>query len=86
MSISWLKASDDKKSFKIFESFGMDVYKVNDLDKTDEKIKELVDKKYTTIVLSNEVAGFSQDIIKKYNKIENINIIIAPNHNKDNYT
>lgn len=86
MSISWLKASDDKKSFKIFESFGMDVYKVNDLDKTDEKIKELVDKKYTTIVLSNEVAGFSQDIIKKYNKIENINIIIAPSHNKDNYT
>lgn len=86
MSISWLKASDDKKSFKIFESFGMDVYKVNDLDKTDEKIKELVDKKYTTIVLSNEVAGFSQDIIKKYNKIENVNIIIAPNHNKDNYT
>lgn len=86
MSISWLKGSNDKKSFKIFESFGMDVYKVNDLEKTDEKIKELVDKKYTTIVLSNEVAGFSQDIIKKYNKIENVNIIIAPNHNKDNYT
>lgn len=86
MSISWLKGSNDKKSFKIFESFGMDVYKVNDLDKTDEKIKELVDKKYTTIVLSNEIAGFSQDIIKKYNKIENVNIIIAPNHNKDNYT
>lgn len=86
MSISWLKGSNDKKSFKIFESFGMDVYKVNDLEKTDEKIKELVDKKYTTIVLSNEVAGFSQDIIKKYNKIENVNIIIAPSHNKDNYT
>lgn len=86
MSISWLKASDDKKSFKIFESFGMDVYKVNDLDKTDEKIKELVDKKYTTIVLSNEIAGFSQDIIKKYNKIENVNIIIAPSHNRNNYT
>lgn len=86
MSISWLKGSNDKKSFKIFESFGMDVYKVNDLEKIDEKIKELVDKKYTTIVLSNEVAGFSQDIIKKYNKIENVNIIIAPSHNKDNYT
>lgn len=86
VSISWIKGSNDKKSFKIFESFGMDVYKINDLEKTDEKIKELVDKKYTTIVLSNEVAGFSQDIIKKYNKIENVNIIIAPSHNKDNYT
>ena len=39
MSISWLKASSDRKSFKIFESFGMDVYKINDLEKTDEKIK-----------------------------------------------
>lgn len=86
MSISWLKGSNDKKSFKIFESFGLDVYKINDLEKTDEKIKELVDKKYTTIVVSNEVAGFSQDIIKKYNKIENVNIIIAPSHNKNNYT
>ena len=38
MSISWLKASSDRKSFKIFESFGMDVYKINDLEKTDEKI------------------------------------------------
>jgi hypothetical protein len=86
MSISWLKASNDRKSFKIFESFGMDVYKINDLEKTDEKIRELVDKNYTTIVISNEVASFSEDIIKKYNRIENVNIIIAPGHNKDNYT
>ena len=54
--------------------------------KTDEKIRELVDKNYTTIVVSNEVASFSEDIIKKYNRIENVNIIIAPGHNKDNYT
>ena len=58
---------------------------VND-EKTDEKIRELVDKNYTTIVVSNEVASFSEDIIKKYNRIENVNIIIAPGHNKDNYT
>ena len=61
-------------------------YKVNDLEKTDEKIRELVDKNYTTIVVSNEVASFSEDIIKKYNRIESVNIIIAPGHNKDNYT
>ena len=86
MSISWLKSSNDRKSFKIFESFGMDVYKISDLEKTDEKIKELVDKNYTTIVLSNEVANFSEDIIKKYNRTENVNIIIAPSHNKTDYT
>lgn len=33
--------------------------------------------------MSNEVAGFSEDIIKKYAKDSDINIIIAPNHNKD---
>lgn len=82
MSISWLKASSDIKSFKIFEVLGMDVYKISDLDKVDHKIKELIDQNYSTIVLSNEIAGFSEDIIKKYNKVDNINIIIAPMHNK----
>lgn len=78
MSISWLKSSNDNKSFRIFKNLGFDVFEINDLDKTDEKIKELVDQKYTTIVLSNEVASFSGDIINKYNKKENINIVIAP--------
>lgn len=82
MRISWLKSSNDNKSFKIFKNLGFDVYEIRDFDKTDEKIKELVDQKYTTIVLSNEVASFSGDIINKYNKKENINIFIAPK--KDN--
>ena len=82
MRISWLKSSNDNKSFKIFKNLGFDVYEIRDLDKIDEKIKELVDQKYTTIVLSNEVASFSGDIINKYNKKENINIFIAPK--KDN--
>ena len=60
---------------------GMAVYEIEDLDKTDEKIKELVEQKYNTIVLSNEVASFSEDIIKKYSKTEDINIIIAPSKN-----
>ena len=86
MSISWLKASSDRKSFNIYERIGMEEYKKNELEKPDEKIRELVDKKYKNIVVSNEVASFSEDIIKKYNRIENVNIIIAPGHNKDNYT
>lgn len=86
MAISWIKSSNDNRSFKIFKNLGMDVYEVDDLDKIDEKIKELVEQQYNTIVISNEVAGFSQDIIKKYNKKENINIIIAPSHNKTDNT
>lgn len=86
MAISWIKSSKDNKSFKIFKNLGMDVYEIDDLEKTDEKIRELVQQKYNTIVISNEVAGFSQDIIKKYNKTENVNIIIAPGHNKTDNT
>ena len=86
MAISWVKSSKDNKSFKVFKNLGMDVYEIDDLEKTDEKIRELVEQKYNTIVLSNEVASFSEDIIKKYGKAENINIIIAPSHNKTNNT
>ncbi len=78
MGISWLKSSNDNKSFRLFKGLGMDVYEIDDLEQTDEKIKELVEQKYNTIVISNEVASFSEDIIKKYNKTEDINIIIAP--------
>jgi len=86
MAISWVKSSKDNKSFKVFKNLGMDVYEIDDLEKTDEKIRELVEQKYNMIVLSNEVASFSEDIIKKYGKAENINIIIAPSHNKNDYT
>lgn len=78
MEISCLKSAGDKKSFKLFKGLGMDVYDIDNLENTDEKIKELIQQNYNTIIISNEVANFSQDIIKKYKKTENINIIIAP--------
>ncbi len=78
MKISCLKGKNDENSFKIFKNFGVDVYEVEDYDKTDETLKQLVNQKYTTIWITNELAGFSEDIIKKYSKNDNINIIIAP--------
>lgn len=79
MKISWIKYREDKDSFKILKNLGLDVFEVEDLDKTDHKIKELVDQNYNTIILSNEIANFSEDIFTKYMKDKNINIIIAPN-------
>lgn len=78
MEITFLKGSNDKKSFKLFENLGVEINEVDDLEKTDDKIKELINKKYTTIVMTNELAGFSESIIKKYNKTKDIKIIIAP--------
>lgn len=76
MKILWLKAKNDNKSFRFQKNMGLDVYEIDDLEQTDAKISELANE-YHTIVLSNEVAGFSSDIIKRYAKDDNINIIIA---------
>ena len=78
MNFVMLKGSNDKKSFKLFKTLGAQVEEIEDLEKTDEKIKELVYKNYRTIIMTNEVAGFSESIIKKYNKTDDIKIIIAP--------
>ena len=69
MKISWIKYKEDD-SFKIFRNLGMDVYDIDDFDMVDNKLKELIDNNYKTIILSNEVASFSEDIIKKYQKLD----------------
>lgn len=80
--MSWLKYKEDNSSFRFFKNIGMDVYEIEDLEQTDMKLQELVKNDYRTIIISNEVAGFSEDIIKKYAKDSEVNIIIAPNkHN-----
>ena len=78
MKFVMLKGCNDKKSFRVFETLGAEVEQIEDLEKTDDKIKELVCRNYRTIVMTNEVASFSESIIKKYNKAEDIKIIITP--------
>ena len=78
MKIIWIKGSNDKKSFKVFESLGADIEEVEDLDNTDKKIKELIKKNYTTFVMTDEIASFSEDLVKKYRKRDDIKFIIVP--------
>ena len=77
MKISWIKYANDTKSFFFFFKLGFDVFKLQDLEQTDKKIEELVKKQYDTIIVSNDVASFSENIIKKYSQNEEINIIIS---------
>lgn len=77
MKISWLKYEKDAKSFRLPEALGFDVFYLSDLEQTDKTVKELIKKDYDTIVLSNQVAGFSEDIIKKYQKNKDIKIVIS---------
>ena len=78
MKISWIKYEKDNKDFRIAERLGMDVYRIKAPEEVDNKMKELINDDYKTIILSNEVAGFSEDIIKKYQNNKDINIIISP--------
>lgn len=78
MSIGWLKAKGDSKNFRMPQNLGLNVYEIENLEDTDKRINELIKERCNTIILSNEVAGFSEDIIKKYSKNEEVNIIIAP--------
>ena len=77
MKISWIKYEKDDISFKVPEKLGFDIFKIENPELTDNKIKELINKRYDTIILTNEIAGFSEDIVKKYSRDRNINIIIA---------
>lgn len=77
MKISWIKYEKDSRSFRLPEALGFDVFKLQDLEQTDNTIKNLIKNDYDTIVLSNDVAGFSEDIIKKYQRDKNIKIVIS---------
>lgn len=77
MKMSWIKYEKDAKSFRLPEALGFDVFKLQDLEQTDNTIKKLIGQNYDTIIISNEVAGFSEDIIKKYQKDKEIKIVIS---------
>jgi len=77
MRISCIKYSKDNNSFSFLKAIGANVVELEDLEKADEEINKLVENKYKTIFISNEVASFSEDIIKKYNKNDDIKIIIT---------
>ena len=83
MKISWIKTKYDDKSFKIFENLGFNVYNIENPKETDKIIYELIENDCKTIILSNEIASFSRNIIAKYNDNDDISIIISSGRNKE---
>lgn len=81
MRITCIKYSKDNNSFSFLKAIGANIVELEDLEKTDEELKKIVENEYKTIFISNEVASFSEDIIKKYNKNDDIRIIITPSKN-----
>ena len=77
VKISWIKEQNDNKNFKVEEKMGMSVYKLENPEEVDKLMEDLVKQDFHTIILSNQLAGFSEDIIKKYKNDKQINIIIG---------
>lgn len=77
MKISWLKYQNDNVSFKVPEKLGFDVFKLAEPEDVDKKMEELIKNNYNTIILTNELASFSDNLVKKYERNRDINIIIA---------
>ena len=79
MKLAWIKY-DKESNFEKLEELGFNIVKLHnleELDNTDQKIDELIRKDYNTIVITNQVAGYSENMIDKYSKMEDIRIIIV---------
>ena len=50
---------------------------LDDLENVDNTLNHLIKENYTTFFITNEVAGYSEDLFKKYYNSKDINIIIA---------
>lgn len=83
MKISFLKYYKDKDSFNMLKKMGMNVIEVREPEQIDSIIENLKQEKYTSIVIQDELASFSEDIISKYQNDNNFNIIIIPNSKKN---
>lgn len=76
MKISWIRSKEDEESFKMIKNLGFDVINMEEPENTDKKIEELIQNDYKIIILSNEIASFSSDIITKYKNNDEISIVI----------
>ena len=78
MKRAFMKYSKDTKSFNFFKLMGENVIELENPETVDDEMEKLYEGNCKTIILTNELANFSQDIIKKYNTFKDISIIIAP--------
>lgn len=77
MKISFVKY-EKESNYQIPKILGMKVKEIEEPEEIDTTIKKLKEEKYTTIIIPNELASFSQDIINKYKHDQTLNIIITP--------
>ena len=75
MKISFIKY-EKEENYQIPKILGINIEQIREPEQIDEKIEELKEQKYTTIVISDELASFSEKIISKYKYDNSLNIVI----------
>lgn len=81
MKISFIKY-EKEQNYQIPQILGMNIEEIKEPEQIDKKIEELKQQKYTTIVIPNELASFSERI-NKYKNNDSLNIIITPSKRKN---
>lgn len=78
MKISFIKYSQENRNYNLAQILGMKVVEINQPEQIDNTIENLKDSGYKTVVISNELASFSENIINKYTQDSKFKIIITP--------
>ena len=77
MKISFIKY-ENEPGYNVPQILGTNVEKIKEPEDIDKKIEELKQQEYTTIIISNELASFSENIVSKYKYDSSLNIVIMP--------
>lgn len=83
MKVSFIKYKKDENSFKLAKGLGFDIYELDKPENIDKEIERLKEKNYTTIIITNELASFSDNLLAKYKNDNKLNIIITPENKKN---
>ena len=76
MAKYYIKYKNEKQKIFLNANFGVEVIEIDDAEEIDNVLKNISNKKSTTIFMSDEIASFSEDIVKKYRRDKNIKIMI----------
>lgn len=76
MAKYYIKYKNEKQKIFLNANFGVEVIEIDDAEEIDNVLKNISNKKRTTIFMSDEIASFSEDIVKKYRRDKNIKIMI----------
>ena len=77
MKVCFLKYKNEKY-YRIPQILGMHIKEIEEPERVDYEIEKLKKEKFETVVVSENLASFSEEIAKKYSKDNNLNIIIMP--------